>query len=487
MKNFSKILLGSFVIISIAAIFLFETSPKNIFNVDKKSKIISQWRSTKDSIVSPKYFKEKGDSILDNSILLNDFIGISSGVYKAGIGSYLGNAGYKNKFSRSPSDPNTQYRIASISKSFTAIAIMQLWEKKLISLDVSIQTYLPEFPTKPEGTITIRQLLKHTSGIKHYSSMWDGISYTHYNNLIEALDEFKDRPLSFMPGTAYEYTTYGYTILGAIIEKVGGQSFNEYMQTHIFSPAKMYHTTTEDAMATYDNKANLYIKLGGKYIKSPRTDLSVKAAGGGLISTANDLLKFGKAVLEHQLIDSTTLVMMINSTDTLKRGVPYGFGWFVMEDEKNGRVIHHGGSQSGCSSFFQILLDQKIVSAALSNNFGSDNEVYWLSRDLANLLTKDSSTDHSINYFNEQPKAVLKKYVGSYQHEGGVFNITRKGNQLFGQTKHYSPLPIFPNSENEFFFRHFDGKYSFEKSNKGILQLIYHDGARLTISNRIES
>ena len=124
----------------------------------------------------PILFKAKADSILDNSILMNDFIGVTAGVYKAGVGTWLGNAGFANKPNQIRSNKETLHRTASLAKPVTAVAIMQLYERGALNLDEPIQTYLPEFPVKTEGDITIRQLLKHTSGIKHYSSTLDGIS-----------------------------------------------------------------------------------------------------------------------------------------------------------------------------------------------------------------------------------------------------------------------------------------------------------------------
>lgn len=115
-------------------------------------------------------------------------------------------------------------RIASITKPMTAIAIMQRYERGMIDLDKPIQTYIKEFPRKVKGDITIRLLLKHTSGIAHYSSKWDALSFTHYPTLANALDAFKDRELDFEPGTQYRYSSYGYTVLGAIIEEVSPKS-----------------------------------------------------------------------------------------------------------------------------------------------------------------------------------------------------------------------------------------------------------------------
>ena len=418
-------------------------------------------------------FQSKADSLVDNAILLNDFIGVSAGVCTVDCGTWTGNAGFSHKQEQRTSNKNTLHRIASISKPMTAIAIMQLYERGEIDLDVPIQDYVAEYPKSNKGEITIRQLLKHTSGVQHYSSMWDGISFTSYPNMIEALNEFKERDISFVPGTEYQYTSYGYTILGAIIEKVSGMSYQDYMIKNIWEVADMRNTNIENSGTEYDNKADLYIKLGRYYIKSPKTDLSVKAPGGGVYSTAEDLLKFGKAIWENKLIDSSSLNLMISSTDSLKQGTPYGFGWFVIDHSEYGRILQHGGSQSGTSSFFQIFLDQKIATAALANNFGSDDGVYYLVRDLSNLLVDSTTFSNPITFFKKQENATLQKHVGNYQFEDRVLEVTKKGKQLFMQEKPYPKVPVYSQSEDRYFCRLFDGQLDFSQreqhSNEGVV------------------
>lgn len=413
----------------------------------------------------------KMDSIVNNAILLNDFISVSAGISQNEKDTYLAAAGYCSKRSAKRANINTLYRTASVAKPMTAVAVLQLWEKNLVDLDVPIQRYLPEFPVQPEDEITIRQLLNHTSGIKHYASMWDGISFTNYKNMVDALDEFKNRSLSFSPGTSYEYSTYGYSILGAIIEKVSGEKFQDYMINNVFLPAGMVHTDIEEASRNYNNKANLYIKLGDTYIKSPKTDLSVKYPGGGFHTTAEDLVAFGNAILHNVLIDSTTLNTMISNTSSLKEGTPYGFGWFVINDDDKGLILQHGGSQSGTSSYLQILLQHDVVTAVLTNCFSADEGVYWMARDLTNQLVENPTSNRTINYFTAQSNEVLSSYVGAYQREEDIFKITKKGNQLYCTTKYYDALPIFPKSESEFFFRHFDGGITFQSSDNGVEKL----------------
>ena len=159
------------------------------------------------------------------------------------------------------------------------------------------------------------------------------------------------------------------------------------MKKNIWEKAGMSNTSLEDQQV-YDNKSRLYLKVKSTYIKSPKTDLSIIYPAGGVQSTAKDLLKFGEAVLNHQLIDSTSLNMMINATDELasaKGDDPYGFGWAVYNDPKNGKIIQHGGNQPGASAFFAIYLDHKIVSVVLSNSFGTRQNAFNLSRDIASL------------------------------------------------------------------------------------------------------
>ncbi|WP_176420304.1 serine hydrolase domain-containing protein [Lutibacter flavus] len=332
--------------------------------------------------------ESKANKIIDEHMASNNFLGVTTGLYIENCGTYVSGAGFTNKADQKRINSNTLGRIASITKPMTAIAIMQLHEKGILDLDTPIQTYLKEFPKKAKGDITIRHLLKHTSGISHYSSKWDALSFTHYPTLVNAMDAFKDKELLFEPGTQYMYSSYGYAVLGAIIEKVSQMSYGKYMKKYIWDIAGMSNTSLEEDKQKYSNNSRGYLKIKSTYIKSPKTDLSIIYSAGGVQSTAKDLLKFGEAVLHNKLIKSTTLEMMINATDELAPAIgddPYGFGWAVYDDPKYGKIIQHGGTQPGTSAFFSIYLDQKIVSVVLSNCFGTRQNVFNLSRDIAYL------------------------------------------------------------------------------------------------------
>ncbi|MBL4658708.1 MAG: beta-lactamase family protein [Flavobacteriales bacterium] len=332
--------------------------------------------------------KKSADTILDKYMDLNEFLGVSAGFFKEGCGTYIAGAGFSSKRDNSKASSIMLSRIASITKPMTAIAIMQLYERGVLDLDAPIQAYLDDFPRKTEGKITIRELLRHTSGVPHYSSKIDAISFKNYSSLADAVDSFKLRELRFKPGEAYEYSSYGYTILGAILEKVSGVTYEEYMKNNIWLKAGMLNTSLERD-GIYQNKSRLYLKVKSTYIRSPYTNLSVIYPAGGVQSTVEDLLKFGAAVINNELIGRDTLEMMIDVTNSLAPtggDDPYGFGWSVYDTPAHGRMIAHSGSQLGASAYFSIYLDEKIVTAVLSNAFGTKNSAYHLSKEISDLI-----------------------------------------------------------------------------------------------------
>jgi CubicO group peptidase (beta-lactamase class C family) len=336
-------------------------------------------------------------SVLDTYMQSGDFLGVSAGFLKEGCGWFSASAGYSSKRGLTEFEPDTITRIASITKPMTAIAIMQLFEKGKIDLDAPIQIYLPEFPDTAKP-VTIRHLLNHTSGIPHYKSKLDAISFTHYPSLKLAADAVYERGFFSPPGETYEYSSFGYTVLGSVIENVTGIRFEEYLKKNIWDKAGMQHTSLEKSHRQ-KNKSRLYVKVGGTFIRSPYSDLSLIYPAGGVQSTAIDLLKFGEAVISNKLISRTTLEMMIDVSDSLaplSGDDPYGLGWTVYEDAELGRIISHGGAQPGASAQFLILLDKGAVSTVLSNAFGTKNSAWNLAFAMAHLGMNLQPSNHQI-------------------------------------------------------------------------------------------
>lgn len=331
--------------------------------------------------------KESADAALKQYMESNRFLGVNVGFYHADCGTYLAGAGFKDKRNLSNVNQNTVNRIASITKPMTAIAIMQLHERGLIELDAPIQNYIPNFPIYSNVPITIRHLLNHTSGTPHYTSKLDAISFTQYNTLATAVEAISEKALIDNPGEQYVYSSFGYTVLGAIIEQVSNQDFEQYMSSKIWKVAGMNNTRLERSFSA-ENKSRLYLKLGAQYIRSPYSDLSIIYPAGGVESTAEDLLLFGKAILNNTLISKKSLDLMTDVSQSLAPMAgddPYGFGWSVYKDTGKGTRIAHSGGQPGASGYFEVNLDKQIVIVTLSNAFGTKSSAYNLTQEIAEL------------------------------------------------------------------------------------------------------
>jgi serine beta-lactamase-like protein LACTB len=186
-----------------------------------------------------------------------------------------------------PAKSSTAYRLASVSKPITAVAAMQLAERGKLDLDTPVQKYCPAFPQK-QWPINTRQLLAHVSGIRHYQSTDEAFGTRHYNSLVEALEIFKNDPLLFEPGTKFSYTTFGYVLLGCVIEGASGMKYADYVRENISNPTGMADLRVDDVYALIPNRAQGYSKTeGGDLQNSAIVDNSNKIPGGGALTERN--------------------------------------------------------------------------------------------------------------------------------------------------------------------------------------------------------
>ena len=328
----------------------------------------------------------EAEILLEEMVSKKGNIGVSSGYMVSGEIKWKNSAGHLCKDGKNPFSDNTLTRIASISKSMTAVAVMQLVEKGLIELEKPIQTYLPEFPIKDKGEITVRQLLAHTSGMSQYENDKEIENTVHFATLEEAMQVFKDRPLMFEPGSQYFYTTYGYVVLGRIIELVSGLSYEAYMQKNIWDLAGMGNTGIERIDKLYENKSCLYHKKKRKTKAAGQNDLSNRIPGGGLYSTLQDILKFGQAVVDERLISGSTLSLMMQSQPVEYKGNKYGLGWrFYGPAGYENAVIGHDGGQTGCTSQLFIIPKSKTIVVVLSNTSGTYRDIATFASELVRI------------------------------------------------------------------------------------------------------
>lgn len=189
---------------------------------------------------------------------------------------------------------------------------MTLVQAGKLDLDALVQKYCPAFPRK-QWPVNTRELLTHTSGIRHYKEHEEE-STRHFSNTIEALQIFANDPLLFKPGTKYSYSTYGYTVLTCVIEGASGENFFDYLREHVLVPAGMTHTFVDDVYQRIPHRARGYHVVSGHIQNSPFIDSSYKIAGGGLLSTDEDLVRFAVAPTDGSLVDRRILATMLGPT-----------------------------------------------------------------------------------------------------------------------------------------------------------------------------
>jgi len=266
-----------------------------------------------------------------------------------------------------PATERTVYRLASLAKPITAVAVLQLAEAGQLDLDAPVQRYVPSFPQKP-WPITPRLLLGHLAGIRHYRSMEELHNTRHYTSLLAALEQFKDDPLVSPPGVRFVYSTYGYVLLGAIVEAASRQSFAAYLQQHIFAPAGMRDTQVDDVYRLIPRRARGYrLNATGEIENCVWADNSNKIPGGGLVGTAADLVRFALSVRNGTLLKPETVEQMW-TRQRLRNGqlTHYGLGWSI-EDWAGQRTVGHSGGQPGVSTGLIMLPEPGIVVVVLAN------------------------------------------------------------------------------------------------------------------------
>jgi serine beta-lactamase-like protein LACTB len=286
-----------------------------------------------------------------------------------------------------PAKAATVYRLASVSKPVTAVAVMQLVESGKLDLDAPIQKYVPYFPRK-KWVVTARYLLAHQAGIRHYRNGSELNSTRHYMELRQALGIFQDDPLLFKPGTKYSYSTYGYNLLGAAVEGASGRRFVDYIRERIFEPAGMRQIRPDDVYEIIPNRARGYRRiLGGKLQRCALADTSNKIPGGGLCGTVEDLADFAIQLQAGQLLKKETLEAMFTVQKTSDgKATPYGLGWQI---EKSGGKcrVEHGGAQQGVRTLLSMLPEEGFAVALMANIEGV--RLRPLARRIENIVLRE--------------------------------------------------------------------------------------------------
>ncbi len=313
-----------------------------------------------------------------------------------------------------PMRPEMVFRIGSITKQFTAIAILQLMEQGKLSLQDQITKYIPDYPMHGHS-ITIEHLLTHTSGIKSYTNVPEFESMVRTDMTPEeVIEKIKPLPMEFAPGTKWNYNNSGYFLLGYIIEKVSGLKYAEYLQENFFVPLGMTSTLYGDDTRIVMNRASGYQPGGNGTVNADYMSMTIPYSAGSIMSTVDDLYKWNRALLGHKLVKKETLdkawtgYRLADGEDT-----HYGYGWFMSEIQGS-PTIEHGGGINGYLSASIYLPREDVFVALFSNNNAKAPEFSAIRLAALAIGKPVPATEIVIS------EEALKEYDGIYVNEKGT-------------------------------------------------------------------
>jgi CubicO group peptidase (beta-lactamase class C family) len=379
--------------------------------------------------------------------------------------------------------PNTldaKFRIGSMTKQFTAAAVLLLEERGKLTLDDPIKRYYPQAPASWDG-ITLRHLLGHTSGIPNYTNTPDfGRMSAWRATPAELVARVQNLPLEFEPGAQMRYSNTGYVLLGMAIEKAAGTGYAAFLKQNIFDPLGMADSGYDDNSLVLRHRAAGYSPGPGGIINAMHVDMSTPFAAGALYSTAPDLLRWEHGLFGGKVISQASLQKM-----TTRGKGDYGLGLFI-GTESGRRWYEHGGGIPGFNAKMAYYPDTEVVAIALSNLNGPGPD---------EIVQKLGALAHgdAVVLLNERksvslPAKVLRKYVGVYQVEPErVMTVTLENGQLHCQLTGDGKFPIAAETETRFFPVPFDAHFEFRVEKGKVTGLVLQHGSEVAFAPRVSA
>ncbi|MHB8054272.1 MAG: serine hydrolase [Candidatus Aminicenantales bacterium] len=350
-----------------------------------------------------------------------------------------------------PIEPDMIFRLGSITKQFTAAGILKLSEQGKLAVSDEITKFLPDFPTGGKK-ITIEHLLTHTSGIVSYTDLPEWLPLWRKDmSLDELIALFKDKPAEFGPGERWKYCNSGYILLGAVIEKVSGLAYRDFVKKEIFDPLGMTHSYYGDATRIIPRRIPGYQMGNAGFENAPYLSMTQPYAAGSLLSSVDDLAVWSEGLLAGRVLKKETLEKVFTPYVLGNgRSTGYGYGWFI-SGYHGRRVIEHGGGINGFITHILFLPEDGVFVTVLSNGIGGGRNPEAEAFRIATLVLGDPYVDPTPVSLAEKD---LDPLVGVYVNDAGVERyITRDGNRLFSQMTGGAKFEIHPFSPNEFFFK----------------------------------
>lgn len=375
-----------------------------------------------------------------------------------------------------PNTPSTVFRLASVTKQFTAASIMMLQERGKLNTGDPFCKYLENCPAQWQG-IKIRHLLTMTSGIPGVTGLELGPLRGLPVPWDQWLEATRKKPLEFAPGETFKYSNTGYTLLGFIIERVSGKSYGEFLQENIFTPLGMKQTGYEDPLRIIKNRATGYRQLPGDPVTNvPYAEMIRLYAAGGIYSTTEDLLLWDQALYTDKILSRKSIEEMSTPFRDMYPGKSYAYGWWT--SQKFGRTeIAHGGNLAGFITYFARYPSDRVTVIVLSNNGrGSSGKISGV---LSAIVFGAPYEIPKERRTIAPASSVLDKYVGEYkfQYPPTTIVITNENGKLMQQRNTEPKQEMFAESEDRFFLRTEDIQFTFTKNTDGaVTGVTVHQG-----------
>ena len=381
--------------------------------------------------------------------------------------------GYKNVDTKTLNDANTIFQIGSVTKQFTAAVILKLVEQRKLSLSDKLSKYFPGFPHA--NSITIENLLSHTSGLYNYTN--DGNFMQNEVEKTLSREQFiqmiKDKPLDFTPGSKYNYSNSGYMFLGYIIEDITKKKYEQVVREQIFNPLGMSHSGFDFRnLRSVDRAVGYNAIVEGVGSKAQVVDSTVSFAAGAIYTTTGNLYKWNQSVLTERILKKSSLE---NAFTPRLSG--YGLGWVVTNIDDKKAIMHDGGIHGFTSS--NIIIPSDSITVTIITNSGS-SKMGQVGKELLAILFNKPYTIPEKKKEVKLDAMALAQFVGEYELAPTFkITITIKNDALVAQATGQPPFDLFAKSENVFFVKVVDAEVEFVKNDKGeVVSLILHQGGQ---------
>ena len=407
--------------------------------------------------------------------ITGDSAGLAVLAARDGIILFERGFGYANLEHQAPVTPVTKFRIGSVTKPFTAAAILRLQEQSALHVTDKLVTFFPDYPHG--DAVTLHHLLTHTSGIHDFANKPDFLATITLPATPEGkIKAFKNDLFDFGPGEKWSYSNSGYFLLGHIVEKATGLTYAEFLRREFFDPLGMTNTGVHTAAAILLHEATGYACRDGRWRKAINWDMSNDVGSGALYSTVEDLFRWNEALFGGRVLGDASLKAAFTPASTQAdaelshpKESGYGYGWTIFRT-RGLRVIEHGGSLDGFQSNLRRFPDQRFTVVVLVNAkpappaFDPAN----LSQEIAQLyLWREMQARGMSERMLSIPPEAFDAFLGRYDYGWNVLTLSREGRHFFAQLKGQDRLEVFPTATNSFAWKTFDADIEFLRKPEG--------------------